>query len=73
MNYRTKDGRSLTRKPDQFFWRGQYFHGLVDVPRNVIFDDPEDSFATVVGIKPDGQALPAEEVMNDKQTPTISI
>ena len=36
-----------------FYWRGQYFHGLVDVETNALYDDPEDSFCDHVGLHRD--------------------
>jgi len=46
----TSTGNKLIRKPNMFAWRGQSFHGLVDVEKNALYDDPEDSFAAVLGI-----------------------
>lgn len=31
-----------------FFWRGNYFSGLVCVPCNILYDNPEDSFMQAV-------------------------
>ena len=45
-----KTGNALERKANMFFWRGRYFHGLVDVKENALYDDPTDSFADYVGI-----------------------
>jgi len=61
MDYTTPDGRPLMRQPNMFFWRGQYFHGLMDVERNALYDDPDDSFAAVVGFEPDDYAQPVDE------------
>jgi hypothetical protein len=47
----TITGNKLERRRDQFYWRGQSFHGLVDVKSGSLFDDPCDSFADHVGIK----------------------
>jgi len=38
----------LERRQNQFHWRGRFFHGLVCVPCNALWDDPEDSFHTYV-------------------------
>lgn len=47
----TKTGNLLIRKPHMFFWRGQTFHGLVDVEDNSLYTDPEDDFSVAVGIR----------------------
>ena len=39
-----KCGTTLERRPSMFYWRGQFFHGLVCVPCNALWDDPTDSF-----------------------------
>lgn len=50
--YRAKStGNLLERRPKMFYWRGRYFSGLVDVAANVLYDDPEDSFADHVGFE----------------------
>ena len=51
MKYRSvKTGNLLHRSPDQFYWKGEWFHGLVDIKTNALYDDPEDSFNAHVGI-----------------------
>ena len=40
----------LERRAACFYWRGQYFCGLVDVKANALYDDPEDSFAATLGV-----------------------
>lgn len=47
----TITGNKLERRRDQFYWRGQSFHGLVDVESGSLFDDPDDSFADCVKIQ----------------------
>ena len=39
-----KCGTSMERRPNMFHWRGRFFHGLVCVPCNALWDDPTDSF-----------------------------
>ena len=39
-----KCGGTLERRPNMFYWRGCFFHGLVCVPCNALWDDPTDSF-----------------------------
>jgi hypothetical protein len=39
-----KCGTAMERYPNQFYWRGRFFHGLVCVPCNAFWDDPTDSF-----------------------------
>ena len=39
-----KCGTALERRPNMFYWRGQFFHGLVCPPCNALWDDPTDSF-----------------------------
>jgi ribosomal protein L40E len=39
-----KCGSVLERRPSMFYWRGRFFHGLVCVPCNALWDDPTDSF-----------------------------
>jgi hypothetical protein len=46
----TKTYEVLERKAACFYWRGQYFSGLIDVKANALYDDPENSFAAVVGV-----------------------
>lgn len=43
-------GNKLERVPDKFYLRGRWFHGLVDVQANTLYDDPSDSFAEHTGI-----------------------
>lgn len=43
-------GVRLVREPNMFYWRGRNFSGLVDVNKNALYDDPEDSFAAVTGM-----------------------
>ena len=40
----TKCGTAMERRPNMFYWRGRFFHGLVCVPCNALWDDPTDSF-----------------------------
>ena len=44
----TKCGSVFERRPEQFHWRGQFFHGLVCVTCNSLWDDPDDSFEAAV-------------------------
>ena len=46
----TKTGAILERRPNMFYFRGDYFPGLVDVHANALHDDPENSFADAVSI-----------------------
>ncbi|HSX22904.1 MAG TPA: hypothetical protein VLE97_09045 [Gaiellaceae bacterium] len=39
-----KCGGPFERREDMFHWRGRFFHGLVCVPCNALWDDPSDSF-----------------------------
>lgn len=39
-----KCGTALERRPNMFYWRGRFFHGLVCTPCNALWDDPTDSF-----------------------------
>jgi len=43
-------GNLLERRPNQFYWRGRYFPGLVDVKANALYDHPEDSFNAFASI-----------------------
>ena len=45
-----KTGNVLVRKPGMFFWRGRWFHGLVDVDVKDLYDDPADDFSAHVGL-----------------------
>ncbi len=47
----SESGNVLTRKSSMFYWRGIWFHGLVDEKNNALYDDPDDSFADHVGIE----------------------
>ncbi len=49
--YTDREGRQLERRLGMFYFRGQSFTGLVQPETNALYDDPEDSFAEVVGIK----------------------
>lgn len=40
----------MERRPDQFYYREKFFHGLVCVTCNSLWDDPTDSFAEHMGI-----------------------
>ncbi len=45
-------GKKLERKARMFYWRGQWFPGLVNYEHGLaLYDDPEDSFCAHVGIK----------------------
>lgn len=39
-----KYGSVRGRRPAMVYWRGRFFHGLVCVPCNALWDDPSDSF-----------------------------
>jgi hypothetical protein len=41
----------MVRRQEKFFWRGRFFSGLVCVPCNSLWDDPDDSFEEHVGLK----------------------
>jgi hypothetical protein len=43
-------GNLLDRRENQFYWKGRYFPGLVDVKANGLYDDPDDSFNAHVSI-----------------------
>ena len=45
-----------------FYWRGQHFHGLVDVAGDALYTDPEDDFAAAVGISNSLEGGQIEEV-----------
>lgn len=44
--------KKMVKKPNMFHWRGRFFSGLVCPDCNSLWDDPEDSFAEHVGLKP---------------------
>ena len=46
----TSTGAKLERRPNMFYYRGEYFPGLVDIHANTLHDDPENSFADAVSI-----------------------
>ena len=39
-----KCSHQLVRKPEMFYWRGRFFHGMVCEECNALYDDAEDSF-----------------------------
>ena len=43
-------GHSVVRLPRMFYWRGQYFHGLVCQVCKSLYDDPSDSFWEVAAL-----------------------
>lgn len=49
-----KCGDTMERRPNMFHWRDRFFHGLVCVPCNALWDDPTDSFEQHVGINARG-------------------
>lgn len=47
----TSTANILERRENMFYWRGRYFHGLVDVKENSLYDDPMDSFNEHLGLQ----------------------